>query len=113
MGSLREENYNQNLEIASLKATVQVQNKTINQHDKTIKELMNDDHIMIKSDRPASSAGKSRRKRPAQLISIRNFSGERKGGTDQPNRKVFYGPPTNCSIRLHFEWFLPYQEAQE
>ncbi len=40
MGSLRAENHKQNLEIASLKETVQLQNKTISQHESKIQELI-------------------------------------------------------------------------
>jgi len=44
MRSLRDENRKQNLDIASLKETVQLQNTTINQHESTIKELITDNH---------------------------------------------------------------------
>ena len=99
IGSLRDENHKQNMEIASLKEFVQLQNKTINQHETTINELLNDDHRMIKSDHPVLPTGKSRRKRPAQLSPVSStYSGEREGDNDPPNRiRQFYGPPANCS----------------
>ena len=90
MGSLRVENHKQNTEIASLKETVNQQNKTINQHETTIKELISD-------DRPVSSRAISRRKRPARLLPASVLRGKKKNETDEENLKVFYGPPTNCS----------------
>ena len=90
MGSLRVENHKQNMEIASLKETVKQQNKTINQHETTIKELISD-------DRPVSSRAISRRKRPARLLPASILRGKKKNETDEENLKLFYGPPTNCS----------------
>jgi len=90
MGSLRVENHKQNTEIASLKETVNQQNKTINQHEITIKELISD-------DRPVSSRAIFRRKRPARLLPASVLRGKKKNETDEDNRKIFYGPPTNCS----------------
>jgi len=90
MGYLRAENHKQNMEIASLKETVQIQNKTINQHESTIKKIIID-------DRPVSSAGQSRRKRPARLLPVSILRGKKKNETDEDRRNLFYGPPTNCS----------------
>ena len=91
MRSLREENKKQNYEIASLKETVQLQNKTINQHEKTIKELISDDLSV-------SSGAVSRRKRPARLLPSFVLRGKKKNETiNQENGNPFYGPPTNCS----------------
>ena len=86
MRSLKDENHKQNFEIVSLKATLQLQNTTINQHETTIKELMGQSVISL-----------SRRKRPAQLIPSSIPKGERKNDADKENCKRFYGPPTNCS----------------
>jgi len=61
MGSLRAENHKQSMTIESLKETVAQQNKTINQQEATIKEL-------ITANRPVSSEAISRRKRPARLL---------------------------------------------
>jgi len=98
MGSLRDENYKQNVDIASLKETIQLQNKTINRQEKTINKLVGtDNHRMFKNDRPVSSAAKSRRKRPARLLPPSILRGKKKNETNQPDRKHFYGPPTNCS----------------
>ena len=101
MGSLRTENQKQNLEITSLKETVQLQNKTISQHETTIKDLISNDHKMIKGDRDRyplpSAATMSRRKRPARLLPDSILFGKKKNKTDEENRKIFYGPPTNCS----------------
>ena len=90
MGYLRAENHKQNVEIASLKKTVQIQNKTLNRHESTIKKIIID-------DRPVSSAGQSRRKRPARLLPVSILRGKKKNETDQENRNLFFGPPTNCS----------------
>ena len=49
IGSLRDGNLKQNLEIFSLKATVQLQNTTISKHETTIKELITVNHKMIKN----------------------------------------------------------------
>ena len=65
MGSLRDENLKQNLEISNLKATVQLQNTTITKHETTIKELITGNHKMIRNGPPVAL---SRHKRPAQLI---------------------------------------------
>ena len=97
MGSLRDENRKQNMEIASLKETVQLQNKTISQQEIIIKELIADNHRIDKSNHPVSSAAMSRRKRPAQLIPASDQYDERKNDAYSQNRKLFYGPPTNCS----------------
>jgi len=98
MGSLRAENQKQNIEIASLKETVDLQNKTINQHEAAIKELTTtDDHKMIKKDHPESSTATSRHKRPARLLPSAILRGRRRNETENDNRKIFYGPPTDCS----------------
>jgi len=98
MGSLRDENLKQNMEIASLKETVQLQNQTINRQEKTIKKLFDDNHKMIKNDRPGSSAEQSRRKRPVRLLPVNILFGRKNNETvNQQNRNLFYGPPTNCS----------------
>jgi len=97
MGSLRDENRKQNMEIASLKDTVQLQNKTISQHEIIIKELIADNHRIDKRNHPVSSAAMSRRKRPAQLVPTSDLYDERKNDAYNQNRKLFYGPPTNCS----------------
>ncbi len=97
MGSLRDENHKQNMEIASLKETVQLQNKTISQHEATIKQLTTDNHWIIKSDHPASSVAKTRRKRPAQITPTSDLYDERLKGAYNQKSKLFIGPPTNCS----------------
>ncbi len=99
IGSLREENHKQNMEITSLKETVQLQNKTISQHESTIKNLKNNDHRMIKGDHPASpSAITTRRKRPARLIPYSILFGKKiNNSSNEENLRQFYGPPTNCS----------------
>jgi len=98
MGSLKDENHKQNMELASLKETVRLQNKTISQHETTIKHLIADNHRIIKSDHPVSSAAMTRRKRPAQLIPTgSDLYDERKKNDYNQNRNLFYGPPTNCS----------------
>jgi len=57
MGALRNENQKQNIEIASLNETVQLQNTTINQHEAVIKQLATtDNHKMIDNDHPISSS---------------------------------------------------------
>ena len=82
MGSLRAENQKQNMEITSLKETVQLQNKTISQHETTIKELITNDHRVIKGDRDPhsvpSAAIISRRKRPARLLPDSILFGKKK-----------------------------------
>jgi len=84
------------MEIASLKGTVQQQNKTINQHETAIKEFIADHNKnIIKGNHKESSASLSRRKRPAQLIPSQHV--KQNNFTDEQNRKLFYGPPTSCS----------------
>ena len=97
MGALRNDNQKQNMEIASLKETVQLQNKTINQHEATIKDFFTDDHKVIRTGHPVSSAAMARRKRPARLLPASILRGKKKNETDEDRRKIFYGPPTNCS----------------
>jgi len=98
MGALRDENQKQNMEIASLKETVQLQNNTIIQHEAAIKELIiADDHKMIENDRRASLAAMSRRERPARLLPSFVLRGKKRNDTDLENRNLFYGPPASCS----------------
>ena len=87
MGLLRNENHKQNAEIASLKETVHLQNKTIYRHETTIEELS--------KDRPPA-ARIPRRKRPARLLPVSILYGDRRNDTEK-YRNRFYGPPTNCS----------------
>ena len=89
MGSLRDENHKKNMELASLKETVQLQNNTINQHEITIKHLITDNRRILKSNHPVSSAAMTRRKRPAQLIPTSDLYDERLKGAYNQNRKLF------------------------
>jgi len=52
---------------------------------------------MIRKDHPVSSAAMVRRKRPARLLPASILRGKKKNQTDEDHRKIFYGPPTNCS----------------
>jgi len=63
----------------------------------TIKQLIAVNNRIIKSDHPVSSAAKTQLKRPAQLASTSDLYNERLKGAYDQNRKLFYGPPTNCS----------------
>jgi len=94
MGLLRNENQKQNAEIASLKETVQSQNKTIHQHGIVIKELITSESKRMDDE----SVGNHRRnKRPVRLLPNHILYPGRKNETDHNNRNIFYGPPTNCS----------------
>jgi len=90
IGSPRAENYKQNMEIAAFlkRKCPQLQNKT------------------KKNDRLVSSAARSRHKDLFDFSCQYPVRPDKKNETDQINRKLFYGPPTNCSdptidYRLH------------
>jgi len=70
--SIKEENHNQNIEIALLKEII-------------TKDLYDDAH----GDDHSSN------KRPARLLPSRILHGDRKNNKSHVN--IFYGPPTNCS----------------
>ena len=98
MGSFRAENHKQNMEIANLKETVQLQNKTINQHEAAIKTLTTTDiHKLIKNNQPVLSAAIFRRKIPARLLPSAILRGKGRNETNQESPKLFFGPPADCS----------------
>ena len=85
-----------------MKDTIQIQNKTINQHEITIKEL---DHEVKKSCNGGkqhnyeSSEKHKQSKRPARLLPLQLLfdRDEDDDTTKKPLPLKFYGPPTNCS----------------
>ena len=87
------------MEIASLKETARLQNKTISQHETTIKQLT-DNHRIIKSDHPASFVAKTRRKRPSQLTPTSDLYDERLKGAYNQNSKLFIGHLAHQPIAL-------------
>jgi len=98
---LREENQKQNKDITILQDTIQLQNKTINQHEITIKEL---DQEMKKSSNCCkhnydSSEKHKQNKRPARLLPLQLLfdRDEDDDTTKKPPPRKFYGPPANCS----------------
>jgi len=98
---LREENQNQNKDITTLQDTIQLQNKTIIQHEITIKEL---DQEIRKSCNGCkhnhdSSEKHEQSKRPARLLPLQLLfdQDEDDDTTKKPPPRKFYGPPTNCS----------------
>ena len=98
---MREENQNQNKDITTLQDTIQLQNKTIIQHEITIKEL---DQEIKKSCNGCkhnhdSSEKHEQSKRPARLLPLQLLfdKDEDDDTTKKPLPRKFYGPPTNCS----------------
>jgi len=94
IGSLRDENHQQNMEIALLKEMVGFQDNP--NHQKENIEHPNDPTMNKLSTR----SGNDRQKRPYRLLPPHNDEldgdGKRKG-IIIPSNQQFYGPPTGCS----------------
>ncbi len=107
MKLLRDENKNQNVEIALLKEMFQSQDKRINEKIITeIEQRMKNDESPMADDEHQYSPGRVRQKRPFRLIPVQkeSFIGENEKNENKINilnqhRKatIFYGPPANCS----------------
>jgi len=98
---LREENQKQNKDITILQDTIQIQNKTINQHEITIKKLdqeVKKSSNCCKQDYDSSEKHKPS-KRPARLLPLQLLFDREEDDdtTKKPPPRKFYRPPTNCS----------------
>jgi len=88
IGSLRDENRDQNNEIALLKGMVQSQEGTV--YQKVIEEIGRE--RKMEESLPLALP----RKRPARLLPLQLLF-DRRNDTDRPLPRRFYGPPTNCT----------------
>jgi len=94
---LRNENQDQNIQIALLKEMMiewnqQQQDRPVQSNEPNIKEHQEFEE-MVKESRHEGPV----RKRPARLLPIKFLYGERKNDTADNYPPKFYGPPTSCS----------------
>jgi len=103
IGSLRDENLNQNKEISMLKDIVldSQTSKTVPDAEKITKSSLDDNkrmkEAMVSQHHHRSSEESQRNKRPARLLPSRILHGDRKNETNKPMIRRFNGPPTNCT----------------
>ncbi len=104
IGFLREENHNQNIEIANLKNIMEPKNDAlIIPANQQLPKISDDQHnkamangtVMVDDDNsPGKLTKGTRNKRPVRLLPPHVYMGDRRNETEI---RRFYGPPTNCS----------------